>query len=335
MLTWVRRLQAALIKVGKPREVEGVLDRLLIRPGGVFIARLLRPTTVSPNAVSAAALIWGWITAFYLFQTARTGNDPYFTSMAALALYLHSALDSADGQLARWRSESTELGRLIDGVSDYLTFAAIYLAIGFGLRAAGGPMAPFAVPLAVVAGLCHALQCAVVEYQRNLFRFLVYGTELAAADSPTDNARKLQAGDGKSVPWIVHSAHLLYSRIQQGLGGSSLRLRRQVGAWMERHPDGRPRLAALIRVHNGHRLRWWALLAPNSHKVGMIVGALPIVASPLFGSAGLYAYFFYVIVLLNLLLWILIRSQTRADTASWEDLQALAPERDAGAESTA
>ena len=51
----------------------------------------------------------------------------------------------------------------------------------------------------------------------------------------------------------------------------------------------------LMRCSDHVRSRWWALLAPNSHKVGMIVGALPIVASPLFGSTGLYAYFFYVI----------------------------------------
>jgi len=321
MLARVRRLRADLARVGKPPEVEGILDRLLIRPGGLLIAGALRSTPVSPNAVSVAAMLAGWATAFYLYQTARIGNDPYFTAMAALALYIHSALDSADGQLARWRGESTELGRLIDGISDYLTFAAIYLAIGFGLRAAGGPLAPLAVPLAVATGLCHAVQCAVVEYQRNLFRLLAYGTELAAADSPADNARRLQRG-GHGVAGFAHTAHLAYAGTQQALGGSSLRLRRQIGDWLHRHPDQRPQVAAVIRARNRRRLRWWAMLAPNSHKVGMIVGALPIVGSQLFGSAGLYAYLFYVLVVLNLLLWILIRAQAKADVASWRELQA-------------
>jgi len=319
----MRRLRADLARVGKPNEVEGILDRFLIRPGGLFIAGALRSTTISPNAISAVALIGGWLTAFYLYQTARIGNDPYLSAMAALALYVHSALDSADGQLARWRDESTELGRLIDGISDYLTFAAIYLAIGFGLRAHGGPLAHLAVPLAVAAGLCHAVQCAVVEYQRNLFRFFAYGAELAAADSPTENARRLRS-DGHGVAGFAHAVHLGYARTQLTLGGSSLRLRLRIGDWLIRHPGGRSRVADVIRARNTRRLRWWALLAPNSHKVGMIVGALPIVGSSLFGSLGLYAYLLYVLVVLNLLLWTLIRMQARADDDIWQELRATA-----------
>ena len=54
------RLRENLHKTGKPREVEGVLDLYLIRPGGLLIASLLRPTTISPTITLAASTRAAW-----------------------------------------------------------------------------------------------------------------------------------------------------------------------------------------------------------------------------------------------------------------------------------
>ena len=116
----LERVQRDLAKVGKPPEVEGVLDLYLIRPGGFLVARSLRSTPVSPNALSVMALATGWLAAFLFMQTASKGNEPSWAVLAALALLVHSIFDSADGQLARWRQQSSELGRIIDGICDYL-----------------------------------------------------------------------------------------------------------------------------------------------------------------------------------------------------------------------
>ncbi len=316
MLESLTRLQADLQRVGKPREVEGVLDRYLIRPCGYVVARWLTPRWVSPNVLSLLALLFGWLTAYFLFQTAKLGNVPYDSGLAGLSMMLHSAFDSADGQLARARGTTSEFGRILDGICDYLTFAAIYLAIGFGLGArAGTGSTPFVV-IAVVAGLSHALQCAVVEYQRNLYRHYVYDTELPFDPSVVEGRQPTSGGVA------LHAMHRGYSKLQEIFGGSSLHLWKRIDKWLESHPADSERTVGLIIANNRRRLPMWALLAPNSHKVAMIAAAfLPVDSGSHFGELGLLWYFVYVIVLLNLVMVVMILSQKQVDRRTWSEVE--------------
>ena len=307
---------ADLDRVGKPSEVEGVLDRYLIRPCGYLVARYLTPSWISPNALSILALAFGWLTAWALFGSARLGNPPFYAGATLLAMGLHSAFDSADGQLARARGVTSEFGRILDGICDYLTFAAIYLAIGLGLETRAETGSGLLIAVAVVAGLSHAMQCAAVEFQRNLFRHYVYGTDL-----PFDPDDVREVGEAMSgAP--LHALHRAYSKIQSVFGGSSLALWRSVDARLRRRPEESGRIAGVIVAENRGRLKMWALLAPNSHKVGMIIGAfLPVGAGSVFGNFGLLWYLLYVVVVLNLLLGIMIVSQTRVDRRVWRRIE--------------
>ena len=313
MLDSLARLKADLKRVGKPREVEGILDRYLIRPCGYVVARWLTPSWVSPNLLSLLALAFGWLAAYCLFETARLGNLPVYSGLAALSMVLHSAFDSADGQLARARGTTSEFGRILDGICDYLSFAAIYLAIGLGLGVrAGTGMTPFVLS-AVAAGLSHGLQCAVVENQRNLYRHYVHGTELPFDPSESDTGVQNESDTG--FLGLMHGA---YSKLQMIFGGSSVRLWRMVHGWQQSHPNDSDRIVGLIVANNMKRLPLWALLAPNSHKVGMIVGAfVPVGSSTVFGELGLFWYFLYVLVGLNLLLIVMIFTQSLVDRRTW------------------
>ena len=62
--------------------------------------------------------------------------------LAFAFLIIYGIFDSADGQLARMTGQVTELGRVLDGVSGYVTHVAIYLAITVGVIQRGG-RAPF------------------------------------------------------------------------------------------------------------------------------------------------------------------------------------------------
>jgi phosphatidylglycerophosphate synthase len=316
VLESLTRLQADLQRLGKPREVEGILDRYLIRPCGYVVATWLTPSWVSPNILSLLALFFGWLTAYFLFQTAKLGNLPLYSALAGLSMLFHSAFDSADGQLARARGTTSEFGRILDGICDYLTFAAIYLAIGIGLGVrAGTVLTPFIV-IAVVAGVSHALQCAVVEYQRNLYRHYVYETELPFDPSWVEGDHR--GGEGGPL----HTMHRAYSRLQQMFGGSSLHLWKRIDSWLRIHPEDSERTVGLIVANNRERLPMWALLAPNSHKVAMIVAAfLPVRSNTFFGELGLLWYFVYVIVLLNFLMTAMIVTQKQVDRRTWDEVE--------------
>ncbi|MFQ5701041.1 MAG: CDP-alcohol phosphatidyltransferase family protein [Acidobacteriota bacterium] len=313
-------LQAELRRVGKPREVEGVLDLYLIRPAGLLIVRAVRSTFVTANILSAMALASGWLAAFFFFEAARSGNQARFAVLAALALLVHSAFDSADGQLARWRGRTCEMGRLVDGVCDYLTFLAIYLGIALGLGMRQGAHPLILVGVGLLAALSHALQCALVEYQRNLYGHYVYGNALPVA-APGDEAGH-QGREARMPGSLLQGIHLVYLKVQESLCGSSLQLQRRVAAWRRAQPGRLSRVPAAVEQNQRRRLRVWALLAPNSHKVGMVVAAmLPVNDLSMFGTFGLLWYFLYVLVALNGLLLILLISQPRADRAMWARIQ--------------
>ena len=54
---------------------------------------------------------------------------PTQVTLVGTALILHGILDSSDGQLARMTGQVSELGRLLDGVSDYTAHVAIHVAL--------------------------------------------------------------------------------------------------------------------------------------------------------------------------------------------------------------
>lgn len=324
--TWrkgIRAFRSDLRATGKPREVEGVLDTYLIRPSGLLVTWLVRSTSVSPAALTAAAVVAGWLAAYFFFLAAKSGNQGNFGWLAAVTLLVHSAFDSADGQLARWKNEASDLGRLIDGIGDYLSFLAIYLAIGFGLDIAHQSNGPVFVAVSLFAGASHALQCALVEYQRNLYRQIALGTEMGAALSAKDEA-KARAESASGFAWLLHVLHIAYTRIQTFFCGSSMLLSDRIHHWKQAHPEHQHRLRRVVVSNQGKILRSWAVLAPNSHKVAVIVGAiLPVDSGSTWGSFGLVWYFIYVLGFLNILLIVFLKIQRSADRKTWRDIQSL------------
>ena len=126
------RAAADYRRMAKPRAVEEVGDIYLIRPLGFLFVQLLRRTPATPTMVSVLAVLAGWWSAWLYFESNRLGMVPALAALGGLALLLHSALDSADGQLARLKSMQTPLGRVVDGFCDNLSFLAIYVAIVLG-----------------------------------------------------------------------------------------------------------------------------------------------------------------------------------------------------------
>jgi hypothetical protein len=87
-------------------------------------------------------------------------------------------------------------------------------------------------------------------------------------------------------------------------------------------PELRDDFAARYRERNRNRLRAWALMASNSHKVGIVVCSfLPFVGAPEeLARLGLFACFTYNLAL-NVPLLFLIWTQRRADRILQEELR--------------
>lgn len=104
----------------KPREVEEPIDVWVHRPVAFLFARLLLPTRISPNAVTSMSIVLG-VAALGMMLSELPGH----MALAGLLIFLSAVADCADGQLARMRGTSSALGRMLDGVADFIVTVAI------------------------------------------------------------------------------------------------------------------------------------------------------------------------------------------------------------------
>ena len=105
--------------------------RLYIRRVSPYLTRLLLRTPLTPNAVTALMAVSGVAAAALL---TLPGIAP--AAGAALLIQLQILLDCSDGELARWRGQSSPAGIYLDRIAHYLTEAALPIALG--IRADGG-----------------------------------------------------------------------------------------------------------------------------------------------------------------------------------------------------
>ncbi len=120
--------------------------RLLVRP--------LAGTVVTPNQITGISLLVGLIAAG-LF--AMGGPAVHW---GAACFVLAAFLDHADGELARLTGRTSQFGHVFDYATGGLTYAALFLGMGFGLTNTYlGAWAP-------VMGLSAGLAVAAIFLQR-------------------------------------------------------------------------------------------------------------------------------------------------------------------------
>jgi len=144
-------------------EVEELFDLIFYRPLAFLFVKLVYPTSVTPNQITFIALGFGVIAGImYGF------GDSNALITAGILLIIYDVLDCSDGQLARLKKNGTLTGRIVDGFSDWVVSAAIYLGLGFGY--ANASVNPFLMWLVVVAaGATNALHSILLDFYRNRF----------------------------------------------------------------------------------------------------------------------------------------------------------------------
>jgi phosphatidylglycerophosphate synthase len=328
----VGRVRAELRRMGKPHEIEELLDIYVIRPGGFAIVQMLRRTPITPNMVSVAAMFAGMAVGLSYV----TYYETVFGAWLGLCfMLLHSWLDSADGQLARVTGKTSPWGRTVDGMCDNVSFITIYVCILVAHVAfESGAVLPVFV-LALLAGISHSTHCALTEFQRMLFLTYCMGNRTTLDEQPEKWRARLEEARrrGSLFDRFVKRLHLNYSLQQRTLLQSSDQLER---AWETKVRGSPERVEAFSRLYRAEMegpLRAWALLGPNSHKVALVTAAfLPPLAGPgPFGDwirhAGLLTYLFYDLMILNFVMIGLILWQRRIDRrllAALEPLEATA-----------
>ena len=140
--------------------------------------RLLAPALrlgIHPNTVSFAGMGFGALAGLAY----RHWQHPLAVLAGFLLMLGWHVMDGLDGKLARASGKASALGRLIDGLCDYMVFFLVMLPIVFSFD----DWRP-ALALAIISGLCHALQSAWYEGEREAWKRRARGAFVAAPRPP-------------------------------------------------------------------------------------------------------------------------------------------------------
>ena len=169
----------------KSMDTEETFDLMCYRPIGYQWAMLAKKLGITPNAITIASIFLGVGAgvAFYF-------NNIWINILGVVLLVWADSFDSADGQLARMTKQYSRIGRILDGVSGDIWFAAIYIAICLRENVTSEFFSAHHWVIwvtAVVTGLCHATQAAMADYYRQFHLFFLKGKD----GSELDTASKL------------------------------------------------------------------------------------------------------------------------------------------------
>jgi hypothetical protein len=113
------------------RNSEHWAGALYLRKGSIYLTRALLPTHISANAVTWWVAVLGVLAAAIMILP---GWWPFLA--AAVLVQLSIMVDCTDGEIARWRGQSSTAGVYIDRICHYVVEAS--LPIGFGIHLDGG-----------------------------------------------------------------------------------------------------------------------------------------------------------------------------------------------------
>jgi phosphatidylglycerophosphate synthase len=241
----------------KAREVEGIVDLYFYRKIGFVLAQFFAGLKMKPAAVTLLGGVFG-IAAGHLYYY----RDLRLNLFGMVFHVIANALDNADGQLARLLNQNSRIGRLIDSVVDQVIWIGIYLHLALRYLAQGG--SSWVWPLAVAAGLSHALQAAAADYCRNGYLYFVKGR--SGTDLDTSSALRQ---DYRRLTWRAEAWKklllLLYTNITRQQEILSPDLRRLHERVERDFPHEIPAWLQSRYRHNARpTLKWWGLLMTNT-----------------------------------------------------------------------
>ena len=204
--TYKEQLEASM----KSKDTEERIDIWFTRPIGLALTLVCKRLGIHPNAVTLFGMALG-IGAGWMFAH----TDPWHNIAGMLLLMLANFCDSADGQLARLTGKTSLLGRLLDGFSGDVWFAAVYIAIivrlwGQYIPGTTWHWGIWIFLLAYVSGvLCHSPQSSLADYYRQIHLHFLKGAGGGELDSCAKERAIMERLPRQE--WFARLYHYCYS----------------------------------------------------------------------------------------------------------------------------
>ncbi len=203
----------------KSQETEEKFDLVFTKPLGYLWAKLFMKLDWTPNAVTILSMAIGFTGGWLMLP------ENFWWNLAGVLLVIWAdVLDSTDGQMARLQHRCSTIGRILDGLSSYVWYIGIYLALAIRLTddaiylLPGRTWGGFIWIVVVISGLLgHGLQSLLADYYRNIHLFFLKnrnGSELTTAAEVKRQRNAIPKGT-KKIERTFLGFYFLYTRLQE------------------------------------------------------------------------------------------------------------------------
>lgn len=219
----------------KSWDTENWLDRYFYRPIAFKMAVLLKPTSVTPNAVTIFSIFVG-IGACLLFYPSQN----LFLNLIGFALLVFAnTLDCVDGQLARMTGKGSQIGRILDGMTGDIWFLTFYTVMSFRFIETHSDWGYWFFAVTVLSALSHLYQAGMVDYYKTLhLHFLKGGLNSEFEDTVAIDAKYLEMTWKKDgISKLFLKLYYYYTKNQELF---TPQLKRYINAMNSKYPTGYP-----------------------------------------------------------------------------------------------
>jgi phosphatidylglycerophosphate synthase len=184
--------------------------------------------------------------------------------IGAFFYLLFNILDCSDGQLARLKKNGTSVGRLVDGIADYIAAIAVYIGIAIGYS--NDPDQPSLILIWLsLAGISTIVQEILLDYYRTRFLDIVLkrkNTFEEGIEEYKNEYEMIKDQKGKWFDKTIIYIYLIYSNLQRKLAAMKKR---------EKSFNAKPQD---FFDKNRVIIRFWVFIGPSANISTLIICSL-------------------------------------------------------------
>lgn len=254
-MNWFREYKNSL----KMAEVEEVIDIILYRPLAFILVISVYNTKIKPDHLTLAAMVMGILGGCFYSFGSNSG-----CIIGAMFYLLFNILDCSDGQLARIKRNGTPVGRLLDGVADYIAAIAIYSGIAIGYSNST-EQPSFLVILLALSGISIIVQESLVDYFRTRFLDVVLKRKNTFEEGIAEYKAEYETIKNHKGKWFhkkIVFIYLTYSQLQRNLTARKKKIK-----YFNASPEDYFKKNRII-------IRFWVLMGPSAKITTLILCSL-------------------------------------------------------------
>ena len=247
-------------------EIEEITNLYLIHPLASRLVPIFAQLHVTPNAVSIVGMLFGILAAFAYYRY----WDPRFAIAGFALMIAWHVMDGADGLLARYTQSYSYFGKMLDGIADNVTFAAVYAALAMAASRRDGN---WVYGLIVISAVFHAIQSASYETERQEYEYLGWGKK--PQEPPPRNGDPRDRSGPRGIRRLLDFLHrLFYVGLSFPTAGTNRKFRETMAEALQSDPGKAVRVRQLYRETLAPQIRSWSVLSANYRTLGIFICAL-------------------------------------------------------------